>query len=144
MGPCLQHHGLIPWRLASFRRKEKLLPSVHHFAPRSALLLYVDLLPSMSCRSEQAPNLLAHSLLCFPMRWPSSRRWASNAQSTRVAAASTGHTPPWATHLWLPPAQLVRGGCICNRWKTGRVVQPFGIQLRGRIPAEQPQNLFFF
>jgi hypothetical protein len=38
---------------------------------------------------------------------------------------------------------LVRWGCIGNRWKSTRVVQLFGIELRGRIPPEQPQNLFF-
>jgi hypothetical protein len=39
---------------------------------------------------------------------------------------------------------LVWWGCISNRWKAGRVIQLFGIQLRGRIPPEQPKILFSF
>jgi hypothetical protein len=39
---------------------------------------------------------------------------------------------------------LVELGCICNRWKSRRVVQLFGIQLRGRTPRKQPQILFSF
>ena len=39
---------------------------------------------------------------------------------------------------------LVRWGCISNQRKAGRVVQLFGIQPKGRIPSEQPQNLVFF
>jgi hypothetical protein len=42
----------------------------------------------------------------FPTRWPSSRHRASNAQSTRVAAASTRCTPPSAACLLLLPARL--------------------------------------
>jgi hypothetical protein len=39
---------------------------------------------------------------------------------------------------------LVRWGYISNQQKDGRVVQLFGIQLRGRIPPKQPQNLVSF
>jgi hypothetical protein len=39
---------------------------------------------------------------------------------------------------------LVCWGCISNRWKAETVLQRFGIQLRGRIPSKQPQNLFSF
>jgi hypothetical protein len=42
----------------------------------------------------------------FPTRWPSSRRRASNAQSTRVAAASARRTPPSAACLRLLSARL--------------------------------------
>jgi hypothetical protein len=38
---------------------------------------------------------------------------------------------------------LLGSGCLSNRWKAGRVVQLFCIQLIGRIPSEQPQNLIF-
>jgi hypothetical protein len=39
---------------------------------------------------------------------------------------------------------LARWGCISNQRKAGRVFQLYGIQLRGRILPEQPQNLVFF
>jgi hypothetical protein len=39
---------------------------------------------------------------------------------------------------------LVHWGCISTQWKSGRVIQLFGIEPRGRIPPEQPHNLFFF
>jgi hypothetical protein len=39
-------------------------------------------LPLMGYRGMQAPELLAHSLLHFPMWWSSSRRQVSNARST--------------------------------------------------------------
>jgi hypothetical protein len=39
---------------------------------------------------------------------------------------------------------LVKWGWISNQWKDRRVLQAFGIHLRGRIPTEQPQNWFFF
>jgi hypothetical protein len=38
---------------------------------------------------------------------------------------------------------LLGSGYISNQWKAGRVFQFFGIQLRGRIPSEQPHNLIF-
>jgi hypothetical protein len=49
---------------------------------RSAPLSYVFPLLSMGYRGMQAPELLARSLLHFPTRWPSSRRWVSDARST--------------------------------------------------------------
>jgi hypothetical protein len=39
---------------------------------------------------------------------------------------------------------LLGWGWISNLWKSARVVQIFGIQLRERIPAEQPQISLFF
>jgi hypothetical protein len=39
---------------------------------------------------------------------------------------------------------FVGWGWISNRWKAERVSQLFGIQLKGRIQSEQPQNWFSF
>jgi hypothetical protein len=39
---------------------------------------------------------------------------------------------------------LVGWDCMSIQWKVRRVVHAFGIQLKGRIPSEQPQMLFFF
>jgi hypothetical protein len=41
------------------------------------------------------------------------------------------------------PKPLVRWGCISNWWKAEKLFQRFSIQLRGRIPQEQPQKLIF-
>jgi hypothetical protein len=64
-------------------------------SPRSAMFTAQ---PSMSNWGEPCFD--------FPMRWPSSRRWASNAQSTRVAASSARRTPPSTACLRLHPALL--------------------------------------
>jgi hypothetical protein len=40
-----------------------------HISP----LLGIAPLPPMSCGGKQTPKLLAHALLCFTTRWPSSR-----------------------------------------------------------------------
>jgi hypothetical protein len=59
--------------------------------------------------------------------------WSSSVFSSFADAQNSVSSKP-----------LVRWGCISNHRKAGRVFQLFGIQLRGRIPPEQPQNLVFF